>query len=206
MRAIPLPADLIAGWPSSPFAATSAPAWEVVADIASLVRAALADARDGYDGDAEVRVHHTATIEPGAVLKGPAVIGPGCLIAAGAYLRGGVWIDRDCVVGPGSELKSTLMFAGSKLAHLNFVGDSIIGGGVNLEAGAIVANYRNERADRRIRIVRDGATIDTGVEKFGALVGDRSRIGANAVIAPGAILAAGAIVGRLTLVDQSPPD
>jgi bifunctional N-acetylglucosamine-1-phosphate-uridyltransferase/glucosamine-1-phosphate-acetyltransferase GlmU-like protein len=61
-----------------------------------------------------------------------------------AYLRAGVWLGEGCVVGPGAELTSSFLFAGSKLAHFNFVGDSILGNDVNLEAGSIVANHRNE--------------------------------------------------------------
>jgi bifunctional N-acetylglucosamine-1-phosphate-uridyltransferase/glucosamine-1-phosphate-acetyltransferase GlmU-like protein len=71
---------------------------------------------------------------------------------------------------------------------MNFVGDSIIGADVNIEAGAIIANYRNELEGRNIRIAYRGQVIDTGVSKFGALVGDGSRIGANAVVAPSALL------------------
>lgn len=101
-------------------------------------------------------------------------------------------------------MKSSLLFAGSRLAHLNFVGDSILGADVNCEAGAVIANFRNERKDRRIRILQDGEVIDTGVERFGAVLGDGARIGANAVIAPGALLAPSQVVPRLGLVDQSP--
>jgi NDP-sugar pyrophosphorylase family protein len=150
-----------------------------------------------------VGVHRTATVEAGAVIKPPAIIGPNCFVASTAYLRGGVFLDEGCIVGPACELKSTFMLAGSKIAHLSFVGDSIIGAGANIEAGAIIANYRNERVDKRIRIAFDGEVIDTGVEKFGALVGDGAKIGANAVIAPGALIRPGAVVPRLALVDQS---
>ncbi len=94
------------------------------------------------------------------------------------------------------------MFAGSKIAHLNFVGDSIIGSDVNIEAGAVIANYRNELDDKTIRIAFEGDVIDTGVTKFGALIGDGARIGANAVVAPGALLKPGRKVGRLQLEDQ----
>jgi bifunctional N-acetylglucosamine-1-phosphate-uridyltransferase/glucosamine-1-phosphate-acetyltransferase GlmU-like protein len=94
------------------------------------------------------------------------------------------------------------VFRGSKLAHFNFVGDSILGCEVNLEAGAIIANYRNEQNEPAISFTHKGQLIDTGVIKFGALVGDRARIGANAVIAPGAILAPATIVSRLALIDQ----
>jgi len=79
-------------------------------------------------------------------------------------------------------------------AHFNFIGDSIIGADVNFEAGSLVANHSNEQDDKEIRILLDGAVIRTGVEKFGAVIGDGCRIGANAVIAPGA------------LAELSPPD
>ena len=141
-------------------------------------------------------------VEAGAIIKGPAIIGPDCFIAAGAYLRGGCWLEARCVIGPGSELKSSFVFAGSNLAHFNFVGDSILGREVNLEAGAVIANYRNEYAEPTVSFIYNGKRIDTGTEKFGALVGDRTRIGANAVIAPGAILVCGTIVKRLGLIDQ----
>ena len=94
------------------------------------------------------------------------------------------------------------MFAGTKLAHFNFVGDSIVGADVNLEAGSIVCNYRNERANKEIRVRLRSGLHPTGCEKFGAVIGDRSRIGANAVLAPGALLARGSIVPRAALRDD----
>jgi len=157
----------------------------------------------GYAIAGGLAIHDTATVEAGAILKGPCIVGPGCFVAASAYLRGGVWLERDTIVGPACELKSTFMHAGSKTAHLNFVGDSVIGRRCNVEAGAMIANYRNERDDKRIVIAHDGGQIDTGVDKFGAVLGDGTRIGANAVIAPGAILLPGSVVRRLELVDQA---
>ncbi|AZF48717.1 N-acetylglucosamine-1-phosphate uridyltransferase [Pseudomonas sp. R2-7-07] len=136
------------------------------------------------------------------MLKGPIIIGEGSFVAAGAYLRGGVYLGSHCIVGPSCELKSTFMLGGSKLAHFNFVGDSLIGQGVNIEAGAIIANYRNELNGAAIRIRHATGVIETGVNKFGALVGDGCKIGANAVIAPGAILLPNSHVPRLGLVDQ----
>ena len=102
------------------------------------------------------------------------------------------------------ELKSSFVFAGTALAHFNFVGDSVVGAGVNMEAGSIVCNHRNERADKQIfvRSGKGGALQGTGCEKFGALIGDGARIGANAVIAPGALLRAGQVVVRASLLDQ----
>jgi len=181
--------------------ATFAP-WEVTSQLEAIIGDAIAGLAPGYRVSGLQAVHQSATIEEGAKLKGPLIIGPQCLVACAAYLRGGVFMDEDCRVGPGGELKSTIMLLASSLAHLNFVGDSILGAGVNLEAGAVIANYRNERPDKRIQFNYCGARIDTGVDKFGAMVGDRVRIGANAVIAPGAALDIGTIVPRLSLVDM----
>jgi NDP-sugar pyrophosphorylase family protein len=137
----------------------------------------------------------------GAVLKGPLIIGPHCFVASGAYLRGGCWIDERCIFGPGAELKTSFVFNGSKLAHFNFVGDSILGTGVNLEAGSIVCNYRNEREHKEVRVRVGGQLQGTGCDKFGALIGDQSRVGANAVIAPGGLLLPASIVRRGQVFD-----
>lgn len=179
------------------------PPWEITANAAAIVRSLLAntDLRDYVVSD-EVAVHRSVIVETGATLKGPLLLGPNCFVAAGAYLRGGNWAAADCVFGPGTELKSSFVFRGTKLAHFNFVGDSILGEDVNLEAGSILCNYRNERPDKEI-LVRLGGTLHrTGAEKFGALVGDQSRIGANAVLAPGALLGRGTVIGRAALCDQ----
>ncbi len=196
--------SFISPWRTSSFADNDQAPWHLVGNIEALLRQQIASLDSSYQRIDELAVHHSARIEAGAVVKGPAIIGPNCFIAAGAYLRGGVYLEQDCIIGPSSELKTSIMFAGSKLAHMNFVGDSIIGADVNIEAGAVIANHRNEREDRNIQIVYRGQVIDTGVSKFGALVGGGSRIGANAVVAPGALLEPASIVGRLQLIDQSP--
>lgn len=199
-----LTSSFIEPWRTSSFANIHQAPWDFVGKVEALVRQQIASIDSSFTVIGDVAVHHSATVEAGAVVKGPAIIGPNCFIAAGAYLRGGVYLERDCIIGPSSELKTSVMFAGSKLAHMNFVGDSIIGADVNIEAGAVIANYRNELESRNIRIACRGQLIDTGVDKFGALVGDGSRIGANAVVAPGALLERGSIVGRLQLIDQKP--
>lgn len=182
-----------------------APPWAVTSRAEAIVADRLA--RDaGAAVHATQRIDPTAVVEAGAIIKGPVIIGPRCFVAAGAYLRGGVLLESDCIVGPSCEVKSTFLLTGSKIAHLSFVGDSIVGAGVNIEAGAVIANYRNERDDKRLRIVWRGATIEAEVEKFGAAIGDGARIGANAVIAPGALIEPNAVIERLSLFDQSPKD
>lgn len=153
-----------------------------------------------HDGN---MIHKTATVESGAILKAPVFIGENCFIASGAYLRGGVWLAENVIIGPGSEVKSSFIHAGSKAAHFNFIGDSVIGRNVNIEAGAIIANYRNELDDKKIICFIDGKRIETDVDKFGSLIGDGCKIGANAVLAPGTILNPRSIVKRLALVDQT---
>ncbi|MEZ4899372.1 MAG: hypothetical protein R2806_21175, partial [Saprospiraceae bacterium] len=88
-------------------------------------------------------------------------------------------------------------------AHFNYIGNSLIGHHVNFEAGSVCANHFNERDDKTIFVMHRGERINTGVIKFGALVGDHVKIGANAVLSPGTILEKNRIVGRLELINQT---
>ncbi|MGF6401552.1 NDP-sugar pyrophosphorylase family protein [Pseudomonas frederiksbergensis] len=194
--------QFIARWQDLGLGDTANVAWHVTEASENLVRALLARLGPGYRLQGEVAVHETARVEPGAVIKGPVIIGPDCFVATGAYLRGGVYLGSHCIIGPSCELKSSFMLNGSKLAHFNFVGDSLLGENVNIEAGAVIANYRNELNGTSISLLYNQSVIETGVSKFGALVGDGTKIGANAVVAPGALLRPGTIVPRLGLIDQ----
>ncbi|WAT31733.1 LpxA family transferase [Pseudomonas sp. GXZC] len=176
--------------------------WALVSQAPAIVRQLLAELpADEYLIQDEIAIHRTATVEAGALLKPPLIIGAHCFIASGSLLRGGCWLDEHCIIGPGAELKTSFVFSGSKLAHFNFVGDSVLGQGINLEAGSIVANYRNERDDKEVLVRVNGALQRTGCDKFGALLGDQCRIGANAVLAPGALLKPASVVGRGQVFD-----
>ncbi|MGE7413394.1 LpxA family transferase [Methylobacterium tarhaniae] len=193
----------IPAFPDSALADLAAePPWALTAAAGDVVRRLLARLGADFTVADAVAVHRSARIEPGAVLKGPLIVGPRCFVGHGATLRGGAWLEEACTIGPGAELKASFLFAGTALAHFNFVGESVLGRGVNLEAGAVIANHRNEWPGATVAFRHDGATIETGCPKFGALVGDRARLGANAVVAPGAILSPGTVVPRLGLVDQ----
>ncbi|MCJ2059320.1 LpxA family transferase [Methylobacterium sp. J-048] len=194
--------DLIACYPASWLRALGLTPWAITARAATLIAERIAGLDETYRVGNGVAIHAQAIVEAGATVKPPAIIGPGCLVATGAYLRGGCWLEADCTIGPGAELKSAFLFAGAAAAHFNFVGDSILGANVNVEAGAIIANHRNEAPDRPIVLRLGGRLIETGTGKFGALVGDGAQIGANAVIAPGAVIDRHAIVPRLGLIDQ----
>ncbi|WP_460923369.1 DapH/DapD/GlmU-related protein [Pontibacter brevis] len=157
---------------------------------------------DSYTVKNGIAIHRTATVEKGAVLKAPVIISENCFVGSHAYLRGGVYLGSGTTIGTGCEVTRSIILHDSAVAHFNFVGDSIIGSYVNFEAGAVVANHYNERKDKQIRVVLQGKAVNTRVVKFGALVGDNCKIGANAVLSPGTILARNTVVKRLELVEQ----
>ncbi len=177
--------------------------WEVAQTLPLILDKILSRLDNTYKIDGGVAIHHSATIEPGVTLKSPVIVGEHCFIAANAYLRGGVFLANKVIIGPGCEIKSSIIFSESSIAHFNFIGDSLIGSQVNFEAAALTANHHNDRSDKKIIVRFDSATIETNAEKFGALVGDRSKIGANAVLSPGTLLPPGTIVNRLELIDQT---
>jgi UDP-N-acetylglucosamine diphosphorylase / glucose-1-phosphate thymidylyltransferase / UDP-N-acetylgalactosamine diphosphorylase / glucosamine-1-phosphate N-acetyltransferase / galactosamine-1-phosphate N-acetyltransferase len=177
--------------------------WNITQKIEEIILEKLKTCGEEFTVNGSVAIHKTSKIEEGAVLKGPLIISENCFVAAHAYLRAGVFLDRNVIVGPGCEVKSTIIFERSTLAHFNFAGDTIIGAGVNLEAGSILANHHNDRENKEIFILVDGNVSPTGSQKFGALIGDHTKIGANAVLSPGTILKPKSVVGRLELVKQT---
>ena len=140
-------------------------------------------------------------VEPGAFIQGPAIIGRNCQIRNGAYIRGDVVIGNDCIVGHASELKNCIMLDTAQASHFAYVGDSILGRGVILGAGAKLSNVpvsssKNPETGKRptIKITINGKNYDTGLVKFGAVIGDGCQIGCNVVTNPGTLL------GKNTLV------
>mgnify|MGYP003629648219 FL=1 len=178
--------------------------WEITPYISTIISKKILELNtDDYAIAAGIAIHKTAIIEKGVILKEPVIISGNCFVASHAYLRGGVFLGEGVRIGPGSEIKSSFIGNNSAMAHFNFIGDSIIGGHVNFEAGALIANHYNERLDKTIWAQVKGSRTNTGSVKFGALVGDNSRLGANAVLSPGTILPKGSIVKRLELIEQN---
>ena len=131
-------------------------------------------------------------VEPGAMIKGPAIIGKNCQIRHNAYIRENVLIGDNCVVGNASELKNALLFNGAQVPHYNYVGDSILGHKAHLGAGAKISNVKLTPGN--VAVVVDGVPLDTGLRKFGALIGDGAEVGCNAVLNPGSILGRGTMI------------
>ena len=132
-----------------------------------------------------------SVVEAGALIKGPCFIGKGCEIRHGAYLRGDVLLGDECVIGHCSEVKSSIFFDGAKAPHFNYVGDSILGNGVNLGAGVICANLRLDHRD--VVVTWRGEPISSNRKKLGALIGDGAQVGCNCVLNPGTIIAPNAL-------------
>ena len=126
------------------------------------------------------------TIDPGVMIQGPCIIGKNCSIRHGAFLRGSVILGDGCVVGHGSELKNTILLNGAKVAHLCYVGYSIVGPNTNLGAGVKCSNLRLDL--REVSISCDGKKIKTGLKKLGAIFGEGVQVGCNCVLNPGTVI------------------
>lgn len=179
-------------------------AWNIIANLNDRILRLQESLGDDYEVHNGVAIHKTAIIGHNVTIKAPAIISAGCFVGSNSYLRNGVYLAPGAKVGISCEVKTAIMLENSAIAHFNFVGDSIIGHDVNVEAGAIFANHYNEREDDTVFVCLDHRHVSTGLHKFGALVGDGCRIGANAVLSPGTLLKPKTIVGRLQLVEQNP--
>jgi NDP-sugar pyrophosphorylase family protein len=176
--------------------------WQITEKLSEIILKMIGACGSDYAINEGVAVHKSAVIEQNVVLKPPVLIGEHVSVGANAYIRGPVLLDRRVHIGAGCEIKQSVIFEDTAVAHFNYIGNSIIGSNVNFEAGAIAANHYNEREDKIIPVIIDGNIMSTGVKKFGSLVGDGCRIGANAVLSPGTILKKGFIVKRLELIEQ----
>jgi len=131
------------------------------------------------------------SIEPGAVIVGPAILEEGVQIRTGAYVRQNVLLCAGSLVGAHSEVKRSILLPGAKAPHQAYVGDSILGRDVNLGAGTICSNVKN--VGREISFSAGGETYHTGLRKFGAILGDGCKTGCNTVLNPGVLMGPGSV-------------
>jgi UDP-N-acetylglucosamine diphosphorylase / glucose-1-phosphate thymidylyltransferase / UDP-N-acetylgalactosamine diphosphorylase / glucosamine-1-phosphate N-acetyltransferase / galactosamine-1-phosphate N-acetyltransferase len=131
-------------------------------------------------------------VEPGAFIKGPAIIGNHCEIRQGAYIRGDCIVGNRCVVGHTTEMKGSIMLDGAKAGHFAYIGDSILGKEVNLGAGTKLANLK--MIPGSITVAVENKRYDTGRRKLGAILGDRTETGCNSVTSPGTLMGPSSIV------------
>ena len=153
-----------------------------------------------------IYIGKNTSIEPGTVIQSPAIIGDNVEIRSCAYIRENVIIGNNCVIGHASELKNSIMLDGSHAPHFNYLGDSILGNNVNLGAGTILSNYKMS-PDKSIKIIINNKVYDTGLIKLGAIMGDNSESGCNAVLNPGTIVGKRSLIYPLASVrGYIPPD
>lgn len=130
-------------------------------------------------------------VEPGAYIKGPCVLGKNCTVRHGAYIRGNLVAGDGCVIGHDTEIKHSILLDKAHAAHFAYVGDSILGNNVNLGAGTKCANLKFDSQKISVRV--DGRLVDTGLRKFGAIIGDNAQTGCNSVTNPGTLLGQGVL-------------
>lgn len=133
-----------------------------------------------------VSIGEDCEIEPFTVIEGPCWIGRGVTLRSHSYIRAGSIIGDEALIGHSSEVVRSIVLPRAKLPHFNYIGDSIIGEGVNLGAGAKCANLRLDA--KAITFFYLGVKYETHLKKMGAIIGNRSQIGCNAVLNPGTIV------------------
>ena len=144
-----------------------------------------------FIGD-DVFIGEGTVVEDGAMIKGPTIIGKNCQIRHNAYIRGDVIVGDGCVIGNACELKHAVLFNQCTVPHFNYVGDSILGFKAHLGAGVKISNVKLVPGNVMVEV--EGTPFDTGLRKFGALVGDHVDVGCNSVLSPGSILGRGSVV------------
>ena len=160
--------------------------WNVLTQFKTKITELLASPPQGFTFyNSEVLVGENVKIHPSAVIQGPAVICKNTEIRTGAFLRGNVFCGENCVIGNSSELKNCILLDRVQIPHYNYVGDSILGFRAHMGAGSICSNLKSDGKDV---FVRGEETYETGLRKFGAILGDDCEIGCGCVLNPGTIV------------------
>ena len=162
--------------------------WEVLPEIGSFI-VKLGESLDPekYEKRGEnIWVAKSARVFESAYLNGPLIIDEGAEVRHCAFVRGNAIVGKNCVVGNSTELKNVIRFDNVQVPHYNYVGDSILGYKSHMGAGSITSNVKS---DKTLVVVKDGEDhIETGLKKFGAMLGDFVEVGCNSVLNPGSVI------------------
>jgi len=171
--------------------------WDLLRANAALLQSLRGSVRGEVEPGAtlrgEVAVEEGVVVRHGSYVEGPTILGAGSEIGPNCYIRPATSIGPKAKVGNGCEVKNSILMAHSHVPHQNYVGDSIVGERCNLGAGTKVANLRLDEAS--VKVVWQGAEVDTGLRKLGVIMGDDVKIGINASIDPGTIIGEGSFIG-----------
>ena len=151
---------------------------------------ALGDDSEYIKRGDDIWIHKTATVFDSAYIAGPCIIGEGTEVRQCAFIRGSALVGKNCVVGNSTELKNVIIFDNVQVPHYNYVGDSILGYKSHMGAGSITSNVKS---DKTLVVVKGGEEysdihIETGLKKFGAMLGDYVEVGCNSVLNPGTVI------------------
>jgi NDP-sugar pyrophosphorylase family protein len=147
---------------------------------------------------AGIWIARDALIAPTAAISGPTIIGHETEVRHCAFIRGNSLVGQNCVVGNSTELKNVILMNKVQVPHFNYVGDSILGYKSHLGAGAITSNVKGDHSPVVVRI--NGEALETGLRKFGAILGDGAEIGCNSVLNPGSVVGRNCQVYPLSMV------
>ena len=143
--------------------------------------------RDRYEyREGDIWIAKSAKIAPTACINGPAIIGKDTEVRHCAFIRGNAIVGEGCVVGNSTELKNVVLFNCVQVPHYNYVGDAVLGYKSHMGAGSICSNVKS---DKQLVVVKDGEEkIETGLKKFGAMLGDHVEVGCGSVLNPGTVI------------------
>lgn len=170
--------------------------WEILPEIKNFLEEICKNKLEGYtEIEKNIFVAEGVKISPSAEINGPAIIGKNTEIRIGAYIRGNVIIGENCVIGNSTELKNCIILDGAQVPHYNYVGDSILGKGAHMGAGAVCSNLK---ADKKNVVIHAEHDYDTALKKVGAFLGDGADVGSSCVLNPGTVIGKNTSVYPLT--------
>lgn len=174
--------------------------WDALPEIgAFILKLGATLSLEEYDLREEgVWVAKSAVLYPNVTIAAPAIIGSKTEVRPGAFLRGNTLVGANCVVGNSTELKNVILFDNVQVPHYNYVGDSILGFRSHMGAAAVTSNVKQDKTPVSVRYA--GGKVDTGLKKFGAMLGDGVEIGCGSVLNPGTVVGKNARVYPLSMV------
>ncbi len=174
--------------------------WEVLPFIGQwIMEIGKTLSTDEYDrkGD-NIWIAKTANVYPTAYINGPAIIGKGAEVRHCAFIRGNAIVGEGAVVGNSTELKNVILFNKVQVPHYNYVGDSVLGYKAHMGAGSITSNVKSDKTN--VTVSCGGEKMETGLKKFGAMLGDEVEVGCNSVLNPGTVIGKNSNIYPLSMV------